>query len=144
MGRPPRRPALLARGVGRSKRTIHGLEASVATGYDDGATTGRTAVYLGIKDDGLLTLDEIDDFGRFHIAAGADDSPAFREFAEVAEEGHYWLDADAIVALSPKAADADWTRAFWNMLETVEPYGFADVKARRIKAHVAPSNTERG
>ena len=109
----------------------------MATGYDDGATRGRAAVYLRIEDDGRLVLEEVDDFGRFHIAAGADGSPAFREIAEAAEEGHYWLDADAIVALSPKADDAGWTGAFWAMLEKVAPYGFADVQARRLKAHVA-------
>ena len=107
------------------------------TGYDDSATRGRMAVYVRIEDDGRLVLEDVDDFSRFHVAAGADESMAFREIAETAEEGHYWLDADAIVALSPKAGDADWTRAFWAMLEKVEPYGFADVEARRLKAHIA-------
>ena len=93
-------------------------------------------MYLQIEDDGGLVLEEIDDFGRFHIAAGAEGSPAFQSIAEAAEEDHYWLDADAVVALSPKAGDAAWTGAFWKMLEKVEPYGFADVKARRLKAHV--------
>jgi len=93
-------------------------------------------VYLGIDNGGRLVLEDADDFGRFHIAAGADESPAFQNIAEAAGEGHYWLDADAVAALSPKAGDADWTGAFWKMLQKVEPYGFADVQGRRIKAHV--------
>jgi hypothetical protein len=100
-------------------------------------------MYLKIADDGSLILEECDDFGRFHIAAGPgqvagdDASPAFVAIATTASEGHFWLDADAIVALSPRAGDGDWTRAFWAMLEKAEPYGFADVAGRRIKAHVA-------
>ena len=100
-------------------------------------------MYLRITDDGRLVLEAIDDFTRFHIMAaperlaGGGASPDFRHIAEAAEEGHFWLNADAIVALSPKAGDADWTSAFWAMLEKAEPHGFADVQGRRIKAHVA-------
>ena len=100
-------------------------------------------MYLRITDDGRLILEEIDDFTRFHIAAaperleGEGASRDFRHIAEAAEEGHFWIDADAIVALSPKAGDEDWTSAFRAMLEKAEPYGFADVRGRRIKAHVA-------
>lgn len=100
-------------------------------------------MYLRITDDGGLVLEEIDDFTRFHIAAapgrlaGEGASPAFRAIAEAAEEDHFWLDADAVAGLSPKAGDGDWTNAFWAMLEKAEPYGFADLQGRRIKAHVA-------
>ena len=100
-------------------------------------------MYLRISDDGSLILEEIDDFTRFHISAaperldGEGASPAFRDIAEAAEEGHFWLDTDAIVALSPKAGDADWTSAFQAMLAKAEPYGFADLRGRRLKAHVS-------
>ena len=100
-------------------------------------------MYLSITDDGRLVLEEIDDFTRFHITGapgrleGEGASPAFRDIAEAAEDGHFWLDADAIAGLSAKAGDADWTSAFWAMLEKAEPYGFADLQGRRIKAHVA-------
>ena len=99
-------------------------------------------MYLRISDNGRLVLEEVDDFTRFHIAAaperleGAGASPDFQRIAEAAQEGHFWLDAEAIVGLSPKAGDADWTSAFWAMLEKAEPYGFADLQGRRIKAHV--------
>ncbi len=92
-------------------------------------------MYLKIEDDGRLVLEEIDDFGRFHIAGEAA-SPAFRQIAEAAGEGHFWLKADAIVELSAKAGDEAWKSAFWNMLAKAEPYGFADVRGRRLKAHV--------
>ena len=99
-------------------------------------------MYLKIEDDGRLVLKEIDDFGRFHIAATAERiageaaSPDFRRIAEAAGEGHFWLNAEAVVDLSAKADDEAWKSAFWNMLAKAEPYGFADLQGRRLKAHV--------
>lgn len=99
-------------------------------------------MYLKIADNGEVTLEEATDFGRFHISAaprqvsGAAASTAFLELSEDAGEGHYWLDADALVALSPEAGKADWTASFWSMLQKAEPYGFADVAGRRVKAHL--------
>ena len=96
-------------------------------------------MYLNIADDGALSLEEVDDFKRFHISADPDklSGPDFQAIAQDAGEGHYWLDADAVVGLSGRSGDADWMAAFWAMLEKAEPYGFADVEGRRIKAHVA-------
>lgn len=101
-------------------------------------------MYLTIGQDGDLALEEIDDFKRFHIAANADRlvaSEAFAAISEDAGEAHYWLDADAVVALSSAAGDADWTGAFEAMLEKAEPYGYADLGGRRIKAHVVAPDT---
>jgi hypothetical protein len=88
-------------------------------------------------------LEEIDDFKRFHISAapaqlsGQGASPDFGRIAADAGAGHFWLDADAIIELSAKAGDDAWQSAFWDMLAKAEPYGFADVGGRRLKAHVA-------
>lgn len=96
-------------------------------------------MYLNIADDGTLSLEEVDDFKRFHISADPDrlSDAGFRAIAQDAGEGHFWLDADAVADLSGRSGDTDWTAAFWAMLEKAEPYGFADVEGRRIKAHVA-------
>ena len=48
-----------------------------------------------------------------------------------------WLDADAVVELSGRDQNEGWTTAFWTMVEKAEPYGYADLSARRVKAHVA-------
>ena len=99
-------------------------------------------MYLSVEDDGRLVLEEIDDFRRFHFAAAPERvaeetaGPDFRHIAEAAGEGHFWLKADAIVALSAKSGDEVWTSAFWNMLAKAEPYGFADLQGRRLKAHL--------
>ena len=96
-------------------------------------------MYLTIDDGGRLSLEEADDFKRFHIEAAADRLSASAEFGAIAEDagdGHYWLDADAVIALSPKADDGDWMDAFQTMLVKAAPYGFADLASRRIKAHV--------
>jgi hypothetical protein len=94
-------------------------------------------MFLKIADDGSLSLEEVDDFKKFHISGQPGGAAAFAALADDAGEGHYWLNADAIVALSGKAGDGAWCQAFWTMLEKAEPYGYSDVEGRRIKAHVA-------
>lgn len=100
-------------------------------------------MFVKVGGDGDLSLEEADDFKRFHVSADADTlsdrnvAAKFHEIAEDAGEGHYWLDADAVVELSGRSGDAVWTGAFWAMLEKAEPYGFSDVEGRRIKAHLA-------
>ncbi len=100
-------------------------------------------MYLKIGTDGALSLEEVDDFKRFHISAemdtlaGGDALLAFEAISEDMGDGHFWLDADAIIGLSGRSDDDDWNAAFWNMLEKAAPYGFSDLDARRVKAHVA-------
>ena len=96
-------------------------------------------MYLKVADDGTLTLEEADDFKRFHISAEADklSDTGFQEFAQDAGGGHYWLNADAVAELSGRSGDTEWVAAFWTMLEKAAPYGYADIEGRRIKAHLA-------
>lgn len=104
--------------------------------------TGDKIVYLKIGADGTLSMEEVDDFKRFHISAEMDtlagDSAisAFDDISEDVGDGHFWLQADSIVELSGRADDDAWTVAFWSMLDKAAPYGFADPDGRRIKAHV--------
>ena len=99
-------------------------------------------MYLNIKSDGSLTLEETDDFGRFEIRsaidlASGDISDEFSRLSEPTDDDRYWIDADAIVTLSSRADDLEWCSTFWAMLKNAEPYGFADVTQKRIKSHVA-------
>ncbi len=94
-------------------------------------------MFLKIADDGGLTLEEADDFKRFHISGDPGAGTELSAISQDAGEGHYWLDADAIVSMSGNADDEVWCAAFWSMLEKAEPYGFSDVAGRRIKAHLA-------
>jgi hypothetical protein len=100
-------------------------------------------VYLKIGDGGILSMEEVEDFKRFHISAEMDtlaDGDAIGSFEAISEDAgdeHFWLDADAIVKLSGRSEDENWLAAFWSMLEKAAPYGFADMDGRRIKAHVA-------
>ena len=94
-------------------------------------------MFVNIAEDGALSLEEADDFKRFHVSGNPDAGTGFRDISSDAGEGHYWLDADAVVALSGRTGDDTWCAAFWAMLEKAEPYGFADVAGRRIKAHLA-------
>ena len=100
-------------------------------------------MYLNVDGEGSLSLEETDDFKRFHISVAPDrltdlsTTARFQAIAEDAGEEHFWLDADAIVELSGREGDEDWKAAFWTMLEKAEPYGFSDVARRKIKAHLA-------
>ncbi len=94
-------------------------------------------MFLKIAENGDLSLEEAEDFKRFHISGEPDAGGAFGGISQDAGEGHYWLDADAVVAMSGNADDEAWCAAFWSMLEKAEPYGFSDVAGRRIKAHIA-------
>ena len=104
-------------------------------------------MYLKISADCAVSLEEPDDFRRFAIVvvgpapAGWQTSGAFSGFAEEAGDGHYWLDEDAVAALSPRRDDDAWRTAFGNMLKGAEPYGFYDSANRRIKAHVTAGGT---
>ena len=99
-------------------------------------------MYLNIAADGSVTLEEANDFGQFEIRSSIDLasgqlSDKFFSFAEPADNGRYWIDAESIVNLSSKSDDPDWCAAFWTMLENAERYGFADIAQKRIKSHVA-------
>ena len=99
-------------------------------------------MYLNIKADGSVTLQETNDFGRFEIRTSIDLasgqlSDEFFSIAEPTDNGRYWIDAESVVKLSSKSDDPEWCTAFWTMLEKAEPYGFADIAQKRIKSHVA-------
>lgn len=98
---------------------------------------------LVVSVDGKLSIDEADNFRGFHVEpanALGERWAAVPEFASIAtpaeEADHFWLDADAVAGL-PERADAEWREKFWAMLKKVEPYGYADMALRRVKAHVS-------
>lgn len=96
-------------------------------------------MYLSISTSGELSLEDIDEMKSFSIRQAGDASLALSEIGTATEDNHYWLDANAVIALSPRAADSQWVESFWQMLKAVEPYGYSDMENRRIKAHVEGS-----
>ena len=98
-------------------------------------------MYLDVKPDGSITLNEADDFSRFEIRSSIDLAPGnlsdnFFSIAEPTDDNRYWVNAVAVMQFSSKSDDPEWCTAFWTMLEKAEPYGFADVDQKRIKSHV--------
>ena len=98
-------------------------------------------MYLDLKPDGSITLNEAEDFSRFEIRSSIELAPGnlsenFFSIAEPTNNGRYWVNADAVMQLSSKSNDPEWCTAFWTMLEKAEPYGSADVAQKRIKAQV--------
>jgi len=95
-------------------------------------------VYLLIAVNGKLSLEDSDNMRAFSIVEEVSGLAATRlsAIAIPAEEQHYWLDADAVVELSGRGDDQQWVAGFWDMLASVEVYGYSDMKKKRVKAHV--------
>jgi len=98
-------------------------------------------MYILISADGTLSLEDVDNLTSFSIVEKSDvtRSSKFAAMATRAEEGHYWIDADAVIKLSSQCDDQQWVDEFWDMLRKAEPYGYTDLVNKRIKAHVETS-----
>lgn len=95
-------------------------------------------MYIQITGDGSLTLEDIDNMKAFSIveAVSGTSTLALTDIAKPAEDNHYWIDAEAVIQLSSKRHDPHWVDGFWDMLRKVEAYGYSDLQAKRVKAHV--------
>lgn len=95
-------------------------------------------MYILVASDGSLSLQQADNMRTFSIIEESKDgaADALQRIAVPAAERHYWIDADAVIALSPRSHDPAWVDAFWEMLKKAEPYGFSDLARKRVKAHV--------
>lgn len=93
---------------------------------------------LLISTGGTLSLEDVDNLKGFSIVESTPGTAAtaLSEIGEPAEENHYWLSADSVVALSARKGDQTWVDGFWAMLKKVEAYGFSDMEKKRVKAHV--------
>jgi hypothetical protein len=95
-------------------------------------------MYILIPEKGELSLQQRDDMKSFLIMDQSRDgvAHALEAIAEPAEDNHFWIDADSVIELSGCSSDPAWVEGFWAMLKAVEPYGYADLAGRRVKAHV--------
>ena len=95
-------------------------------------------MYILISADGTLSLEDIDNLNSFSIVGNSEvtRSSAFSAMSIQAGEGHYWIDIDSVIKLSSRREEQQWVDEFWNMLRKAEPYGYADLVNKRVKAHV--------
>ena len=95
-------------------------------------------MYIRVAQNGELTLEDCDNLRAFSIMPDAADSPLTQllAIATAASDNHYWLEVEAVVALSPRRNDARWLDAFRAMLAGVADYGYYDAATNRVKAHV--------
>lgn len=95
-------------------------------------------MHVLIAVDGTLSLGDVDNLKGFSIVESDAEltANALAKIGEPAEENHYWLSAEAVLALSPRKDDQEWVDGFWAMLRKVEAYGFSDMENKRVKAHV--------
>jgi len=98
-------------------------------------------MYILISADGTLSLEDIDNMNGFSIVENSDliRSSAFSAIASQAGEGHYWIDIDSVIKLSSRREEQQWVDEFWDMLRKAEPYGYADLVNKCVKAHVEAS-----
>ncbi|MCP4388386.1 MAG: hypothetical protein GY802_08820 [Gammaproteobacteria bacterium] len=98
-------------------------------------------MYIFIAADGRLSLRDSDNLRAFSIVEETSGS-AEKSLAAIAIPAtgqHYWLDANAVVELSGRMQDESWVRQLWDMLASVEAYGYSDMENKRVKAHVEQS-----
>ena len=93
---------------------------------------------IRVRKDQSLTLEEEDDFKGFCIRVKDLDTniSALDVITNRIEDSNYWLDAQGVIALSSKSTEKEWLNQFWDMLKRAEPYGFADLEAQLIRAHI--------
>ena len=93
---------------------------------------------IRIREDHTLALEDEDNFKGFCISAmdSNTDLGALDGITKRVEEGNYWIDALAVLALSSKSTEKTWLDQFWAMLAGAEPYGYADLQGQLVRAHV--------
>jgi hypothetical protein len=93
---------------------------------------------IRVRKDQTLALEEEDDFQSFCIRVKDSDMNlvALDMITKRIEDGNYWLDAQGVVALSSKSKKKEWLDHFWAMLKGSELYGFANLEAQLIRAHI--------
>ena len=93
---------------------------------------------IRVREDQSLVLEEEENFKDFCFRVKDLDTniSALDTITERIEDSNYWLDAQGVIALSSKSTDKEWLDQFWGMLKGAEPYGFADLEAQLIRAHI--------
>lgn len=99
-------------------------------------------MYILVKSDGDLMLQDCDNMRALAIVLEVNDAPVTRlaEIGSTADNRNYWLDADAVVEFSGRKHDQQWLRDFRAMLASAAPYGFYDEASNKVKAHVEPGD----
>ncbi len=94
-------------------------------------------MYILVTSDGEISLQDSDNLRAFSIV---EEQPggakALASIGVAAEEQHYWLDAEAVIALSGRENDPQWVGQFWGMLAQVETYGYSNMTTKQVKAHI--------
>ena len=94
-------------------------------------------MFILVNAGGNLSLQDSDNFREFSIVDESDGLAVsvLSAIGEVAEDDHFWLDANAIVELSERDMDQQWKDSFWEMLAKVEAYGYSNMALQQVKAH---------
>ncbi|NKB62677.1 MAG: hypothetical protein GKR95_16010 [Gammaproteobacteria bacterium] len=98
-------------------------------------------MYILINESGNLSLQDHDSMKGFSIVdrTMGENRSELEAISQPAEDDHYWIDAQAVIDLSPGSTDKQWVEQFWKMLEGAAPYGYANMETGQVKAHVEKS-----
>ena len=101
-------------------------------------------ILLADLDDAVLTLQEPSTFTAFHVVVaggGVDDERLAGVLAPHGrlDEGHAWIDVDAVVTLAGDAADDEWRSGFDAMVAYASDKGFLSDDGTAIRAHLEPA-----
>ena len=98
-------------------------------------------ILLADLDDAVLTLQEPSTFTAFHVAVTGGDVDDGRLAGVLAphgrlEDGHAWIDLDAVVTLSGDAVDDEWRAGFDAMVAYAREKGFLAADGTALRAHL--------
>ena len=95
-------------------------------------------MFILVSTNGSLSLQDSDNFREFSIVDESNGLAvgSLAKIGQPAEDDHFWLDANAIIELSARETDQQWTDAFWEMLARVEAYGYSNMSDQQVKAHL--------
>jgi hypothetical protein len=97
-------------------------------------------MFISVSRDGKLALREPDDFKRLHIEAdrGMSIDEVSNALASIArrEDNDFWLEVEALKALSGRAGDPAWEQNFATMIASVEKFGWLRPNRQRVRCHL--------
>ena len=98
-------------------------------------------ILLADLDDAVLTLQEPSTFTAFHLEVTGGDVDDERLATVLAphgrlDDGHAWVDVDAVVTLAGDAVDDEWRAGFDAMVAYAGEKGFLSSDGSAIRAHL--------
>ncbi|WP_419918073.1 hypothetical protein [Candidatus Poriferisocius sp.] len=97
-------------------------------------------MYISIA--GPVTLEDVNNFGEFHVVMDGDEAAAVAALDGRAgpsqRDNHLWIDIALVRELAGDAAGTEWEARFEAMLAYAATKGWIDEPNDRVEAHIQP------